>query len=86
MNRLLKQFEELSDNAQTLMEGWMEQVGPKLEEFGPIFEGLAEKIDDLSAYHPPEVLENGDIIIRRKPKDAPETSKQDLQKGEIIDL
>jgi hypothetical protein len=66
MENLLKQFEELSNNAQTLLEGWVEELGPKLEELGPTLEGLVDKIDGMSAYHPPEVLENGDIIIRRK--------------------
>ena len=66
MDNLLKQFEELSNNAQTLLEGWVEDLGPKLEELGPALEGFAEKMGDMRAYHPPEVLENGDIIIRRK--------------------
>ena len=43
---------------------------------GPAMVELLGKIDDLSAYHPPEMLPNGDIIIRRKMpeeiEDAPE--------------
>ncbi len=71
MDDLLKQFEDLSNNAQTLLEGWVAELGPKLEELGPTLEGFADKIEDMSAYHPPEVLENGDIIIRRKTPIAP---------------
>ena len=37
-----------------------------LEEMEPAVDGLEGLIDDLSAYHAPEMLPNGDIIIRRK--------------------
>ncbi len=46
------------------MRGFMEQMGPALAD-------LMEEIEDWSAYEPPEILPNGDIIIRRKPEDAP---------------
>jgi len=39
---------------------------------GPALRDLEEKIDDLNAYLPPEVLPNGDIIIRRKVPLLPE--------------
>lgn len=71
MTDLFKQFEDLSKNAQTLLESWMQDIAPKLEELGPTLENLAEKLGDLNAYHPPEVLENGDIIIRRKAPSEP---------------
>lgn len=41
------------------MRGLMQEVGPALE-------GMEGLLDNLDAYHPPEVLPNGDIIIRRK--------------------
>lgn len=37
-----------------------------LADMEPMMRDLAGLIDDLSAYHPPERLPNGDIIIRRK--------------------
>lgn len=47
-----------------------EEMEPALRDFaermGPALADLMGKIGDLSAYHPPEVLPNGDIIIRRK--------------------
>ncbi len=43
-----------------------------LREFGSAVEGLEEALRDLSAYHPPEVLPNGDIIIRRRTPLVPE--------------
>ena len=46
------------------MRGLMEEMGPALDEM----EGF---LDNFDAYHPPEVLPNGDIIIRRKRETAP---------------
>ncbi len=62
-----------------------EDMGPDLrrfvEEMGPAFGELMGKIDDLNAYHPPEMLPNGDIILRRK---TPEDLKDDpLDEGEV---
>ena len=56
-----------------------DEMEPALRDFaermGPALADLLEKIDDLSAYHPPEMLPNGDIILRRKTpqemRDAP---------------
>lgn len=90
MDDLLKQFGDLSNNAQTLLEGWVAELGPKLEELGPTLEGFANKIEDMSAYHPPEVLKNGDIIIRKKtptePKSDEPPAKIIPENGEVIDL
>ena len=49
----------LSEGTRLLLEGLMNELAPALE-------GLREGLSDLDAYHPPEVLPNGDIIIRRK--------------------
>ena len=50
-------------------------------EMGPALADILGKIEDLSAYHPPEMLPNGDIIIRKKTPD--ETENQPLSEGEI---
>ena len=51
--------------------GMAEKFGPAMssfiEEMGPAFMELADQVRDWSRYHPPEMLPNGDIIIRRKP-------------------
>lgn len=54
-----------------------EQMGPQLQrlmfELGPALRDLAEKVDDFTLYEMPEMLPNGDIILRRKPPlEAPE--------------
>jgi hypothetical protein len=61
---LRKGLEELSEGTQEFFESWVEELGPLLN-------SLRDKIDDLGEYEPPEVLPNGDIIIRRKPKPKP---------------
>lgn len=38
-----------------------------LDRLGPVLEGLRDRLGDLSNYEAPEVLPNGDILIRRKP-------------------
>lgn len=57
----------------------MEEAGPALQAFitemGPKLRSVLEEVEDWSVYSAPEVLPNGDIIIRRKPDlphDAPE--------------
>ena len=63
MEPALRQFEDFADRMEPQMREWLDQIGPALAE-------LMSKIDDINAYESPEILPNGDIIIRRKP-DAP---------------
>ncbi len=61
-----------------------DEVGPALrsftEEMGPALGQLLQEVEDWSAYHPPEILPNGDIIIRRKPNAEPQ--QQSPENGE----
>ena len=67
INELLDQLDGYTDTTRDTLKGFLDLMGPELDRLG-------EAITDWSAYHPPEVLENGDIIIRRKtpPPKAPE--------------
>ena len=58
------------------MEKALEDAAPMLEELGPQLSELLNVIGDLRNYQPPEVLENGDILIRRKTP-LPDALKQD---------
>ena len=49
----------LSEGTRLLLRGLMSEMEPALRE-------LRDALSDINAYHPPEVLPNGDIIIRRK--------------------
>lgn len=60
---------------QQFLEGLMQEMEPAvdgiadfLEQMGPPLIALLEEIKDWSIYEPPEMLDNGDIIIRRKPE------------------
>lgn len=52
-----------------------DQAGPAmidfLQEMGPALGVLIDDVKDWSRYEAPEMLENGDIIIRRKPDPDP---------------
>jgi len=64
---LMQEMAPALDEVATLME----EAGPALEDFvtkmGPKLRDVLEEVDDWSVYSAPEVLENGDILIRRKP-------------------
>ncbi len=58
--------------------GLADQFGPAMrsfmQEMGPALAELAAEVKDWSVYEMPEILPNGDIIIRKKQtEDAPET-------------
>lgn len=42
-----------------------------LDRLGPMLRDIGVLIDDIANYQPPERLENGDILIRRKPGAPP---------------
>ena len=67
---LLREFEQMTDSVMPLMQDWMDILVPQLE-------ALGETIGDLSQYEAPEVLPNGDIIIRKK-LGPPEPGQTDL--------
>lgn len=66
----------LSEGTRLLLRGLVDEMEPALKEL----EGL---VDDLNAYHPPEVLPNGDIIIRRR---TPIDETPEIEPGEEIEL
>ncbi|WP_050602891.1 hypothetical protein [Ruegeria sp. 6PALISEP08] len=62
--------------------GLADEFGPAmqsfLQEMGPALAELAAQVKDWSAYEAPEILPNGDIIIRKKPvEDLPEPESKD---------
>ncbi len=48
----------------------LDEIGPALRDFaeqmGPALGDMLSRVEDWSRYHPPEILPNGDIILRRK--------------------
>ncbi|MFV2051958.1 hypothetical protein [Aliiroseovarius sp. YM-037] len=66
-------FSLLEEGAKILLRGLMEEMEPAMEDLqgfaenmGPAMRELQGMIGDMTDYHMPERLPNGDIIIRRK--------------------
>ena len=72
---------EEMDPAMESLRGFAEEAGPAMqsfmEEMGPAMLDLFDKVKDFSAYHPPEILPNGDIILRKKTEEELEPSEPD---------
>jgi len=61
-----------------MLRGFMTEAEPQMRELERGFEALEpelqrflERMRDMTRYHPPEVLPNGDILIRRRQADDP---------------
>jgi hypothetical protein len=79
MEGILKEMEPTLENLQ----GLADEMGPALrsfaEEMGPALTDLLAKVEDWSVYHPPEILPNGDIILRKKlPEEIPHDPDQSI--------
>ena len=59
----------LSESIEQLFRDLMDEIGPTIDELSESLD-IFKKIDSLEHYGSPEVLPNGDIIIRRR-EDAP---------------
>lgn len=65
------------------LEGLAEDAAPFMEEMQ---RSLSSVIDDFDAYDVPEVLPNGDIIIRRKQPLTPELPGPDVRDPEMLEI
>lgn len=73
----------MEQGARMILRGLMSEMDPLLQEMEPAFRDLARMIGDITAYHAPEVLPNGDIILRRKTPRDPQTEDAPEPGGEI---
>lgn len=87
-------FSLMEEGAKLLFRGLMSEMEPALDEMGkamadlePALRELAALVDDIRNYQAPEMLDNGDIIIRRKtplvPKAGPDAAPLPGPNGEI---
>jgi hypothetical protein len=81
-------MELIERGMRSILEGFFTEMQPAIEDMGraltemrPMAEQLLKLIDDIGNYEAPVVLENGDILIRRKP--APPEPPEPLKEGEI---
>lgn len=66
----------MQEGARIILRRMMREMQPLVQELGAL-------IDDLSAYHPPEMLPNGDIILRRKVPLVPQLPGAGGEEGEV---
>ncbi|MDH3668147.1 MAG: hypothetical protein OEN23_14560 [Paracoccaceae bacterium] len=59
----------LSENIERMFRELMDEVGPAIDELSEAL-SIFDEIDSLEHYEGPEIMPNGDIIIRRR-EDAP---------------
>ena len=85
---LMAEVEPRLDDLQGLAQEFGSAMRGFFTEMGPAFRDLLSEVEDWSAYHPPEILPNGDIIIRRKAENPPaDSGEEDAPKsGGPIDL
>lgn len=80
----------MEEGAKLFFKGLMSEMEPALreleglaDEMEPALRDLMGKVEDWSQYHPPEILPNGDIIIRRKeplaPEEPPVTEPEEIE-------
>lgn len=72
---------EMEPSVQEMEEAFRE-LAPQIGALGPQIKEIARLMGDVQNYHMPEVLENGDILIRRKTPLAPESRRPDERPGE----
>ncbi|MFY0692141.1 MAG: AAA+ family ATPase [Paracoccaceae bacterium] len=73
-------LEQFAEQMRSLLEGLSDELAPMLE-------GLNERLRGLGSYEAPEILPNGDIIIRRKPPAEAEPVPDPMQEpDEPVDL
>jgi hypothetical protein len=78
MEPALRELEGLADEIEPAMRSFAEEMGPALRD-------LMEQVEDWSAYEPPVVLPNGDILLKRK-QDAPPLEGLPPPEGDEIDI
>lgn len=76
---------DFSDEAEQMSEAARKAIAKFTAMIGPMIEGLSEWVEDLPRYEAPEVLPNGDIIIRRIPND-PDAPAEDEAAPDVTDL
>ena len=54
------------DGMEPAMKDLKKGIGDAMAEMAPALRDLLAGIDDIRNYHPPQVMPNGDIILRRK--------------------
>lgn len=76
---------DISQSMEDLSEAARKAVEAFVAALGPVMEGLQQMIEDMPRYEAPEVLPNGDIIIRRIPNEQTPPDEDDRH-PDVTDL
>lgn len=86
-------FEGLKDEMSPAMRdlrGLAEELGPPVQRFlsemGPALAEILAEVDDWTLYETPEILPNGDIIIRRRQEEDPDEKAAPEPPSEPTDI
>lgn len=64
-------FRNLMSEAGPQLDLMTRDLSEALDQLAPALQDLAVLVDDIRNYHPPERLENGDVLIRRRAEAPP---------------
>jgi hypothetical protein len=74
---IIEEMEPAIDGLNDLTAEMEPALRQMLDEMGPALADLLDQVEDFTQYHPPEILPNGDIILRRKlPEEAPKAAPE----------
>ena len=76
MEPAMRELEGMADNIEPALRSFAQEMGPALQD-------LMDTVQDWSAYEPPVVLPNGDILLKRKPDMPTPDELPAPEKGEI---
>lgn len=74
------------DEAGSLLREFMDGIESHFDTLGPRLRELADSLGGMTAYEPPELLPNGDIIIRRRtpPEEPPAEDTPDAMEQQPL--
>lgn len=72
---LMREVEPQMDEMGKALDEMGQRMGEALDTAQPWVTGLMALMDDIGNYEAPELLPNGDIVIRRKPDAPPRTEE-----------
>ncbi|MDF1718257.1 MAG: hypothetical protein P1U75_16510 [Antarcticimicrobium sp.] len=65
------------------LRGFAERAGPSMrsffQEMGPALAEMMDEVQDWTRYYPPEMLPNGDILIRRRPEPGDDPAPEEKE-------
>lgn len=83
MRGIMQEMEPAMDDLRAFAETMEPAMRQFVREMGPALAEVLKKVDDLTMYHPPEMLPNGDIIMRRKQPVPPVAPEAPAENGEV---